>query len=140
MFTAVLLLPRSIFALSESAISSAAATKPRLHAVYKDFGTLNDPNSNSALVEFSRALQSDFSFEWCEKYFDPSVKTILSEITGDLSEIMPAKSVAFSSLRINDMNVSFRFIMKTKNDEFKQGAAVMNSKENKILALSFDKT
>lgn len=129
-----------VFARSEIAVSSAAATKARLYATYKGFGTLNDPMSNSALVVFDEALKSDFSFEWCEKYFDPSVKSILSAITGDLSNIMPVKNIAFSDLRINDLNVSFRFILRSKNDEFKQGAAVMTSKDNKILAVSFDKS
>lgn len=130
----------NVFGTPEGAIGAASATAPRLFAELKDFGTLNDPKTNITLGVFEEALKEEFSFEWCEKHFDSGVKTILSRITGDLSAIMPIKNIAFSELRVNDLNASFRFILTDKNDEIKQGAAVMSRDEYKILALSFDKT
>lgn len=128
------------FATPEAAVVSGAATKTRLYATLKDFGTLNDPKTNNVLGVFEEALKEEFSFEWCENRFDSGVKTILSRITGDLSGIMPIKNIAFSELRVNDLNASFRFILNDKNDELKQGSAVMSRDEYKILALSFDKS
>lgn len=129
-----------IFATQRSGAvaSSGVYSSKKVLPSYDGFGTVSDVSTNETVLNFTKELQKEFSLDWTEENFHPSVKKMLSASSRELASLMPIKNIVYSSLTTTSSSVSFSFYAISQKDEGYKGSAVIEN--GKIIALTLEKT
>lgn len=127
------------FSLISLFLFSSNTVLTKINPEYVSFGEVYSENTNVIYKTFASYLKESFSYKWSESYFNAEVKTMLSNITRELSEMLPVKSVVFSKINDEKNNKSFMFIAEN-NEGKKYVSSVVLDDSLKIIALDIKRS